>query len=91
MTVTWFSETKERTMRRAKLALLFLAVGLLGLTAGVKIGTAEAAPTQPALMVSVNGVDVHRFADVTKEAVVLCYVAARENTTGSPGISCVKR
>lgn len=76
-------------MRRAKLALGFLVVGLLGLTAGAWLRTAEAKPTEPAFMVSVGGVDVHRFGDVAGDFAVVCYVA-REYGNGT-SISCVKR
>lgn len=76
-------------MRRAKLALGFLVVGLLGLTAGAWLRTAEAKPSSAAFMVSVNRTEVYRFADVTEGFAALCYVATWDGA--SPSISCVKR
>ena len=78
-------------MRRAKLALGFLVVGLLGLTAGAWLRTAEAKPSSVHTMVSVNGTDVYRFADVAEGFTAVCYVLPGREPYGGGSISCVKR
>lgn len=78
------------TMRRLKLGILILLSFALGCVAHAAISSASAKPTAPAFMVDVNGVDVHRFADVYEGGVIVCYVAQNAGIQ-SAAISCVKR
>jgi hypothetical protein len=77
----------KKLVRLSGLVLLGL---LSGYFAGTCLRSAEAKVTSPAFAVGINGVNVHRFADVYEGGAVLCYVATmREHFASS--ISCVKR
>ena len=76
-------------MRRVKLTILCLLCGALGYVGAAWQRSAEAKPTAPAFMSGVNGVDVHRFADVYEGGVIHCYVA--RHVSSGAAISCVKR
>lgn len=78
-------------MTRAYVLLMVLAGIAAGLSIGVNLPIASAAPSLPAFMVEVNGVQVHRFVDSTADFATVCYVA-RGSWGGytSPAISCVR-
>jgi hypothetical protein len=76
-------------MRKLNLGILILLSFAIGYVARTAISTAWSKPTEPAFMVGVNGVDVHRFADVYEGGVIHCYVAHGYGT--GQEISCVKR
>jgi hypothetical protein len=80
-------------MKRVKQIGLVLISLVLGFVAATWLRNAAAKPTEPAFMVGVNGVDVHRFADVYEGGVIHCYVAHdRSNSAeNNAAISCVKR